>query len=440
MNQKKRSPKIRKELSVFDEELNLQFNPSEFLPDLPSHAKEDLSLTAPKRETIGGQSGDEWRTNGRQSEDKRETDFHEMEDKRGTKWGTTGRTNGRQSEDKRETNSPFSSLVGLQRKIILLVYSSSKFSRSRISEPLTLEHIAKILEIRDGSVKKSIQRLKQKGVLKTAEIKIGRAGWAKYEMPDPVFQEILHQETEDKRETIGGQTGDKRGTKWGTKRETSSLSSSSYLDLNKTTTTENAEFEKTSDFISDPVWSQIDLDPLKEIGFNTLHVAQVQKQGLHSPKTLQDSIYAFKFDLNANGRGSKISGEPLNFFMGILRKGPYAPPQNYESPEDRQLREYLEAKEKLLEKRRENLNRVKELEFEEWLDPLSKSEKETLAPMGTNEHLKRSQLRNHFDEHIWEEKKKEIIIGFAGERSSELLLSIEKSEYDSTSTPPLNPP
>ena len=204
MNQKKRSPKIRKELSVFDEELNLQFNPSEFLPDLPSHAKEDLSLTAPKRETIGGQSGDEWRTNGGRMEDK---------------W---------------ETNSPFSSLVGLQRKIILLVYSSSKFSRSRISEPLTLEHIAKVLEIRDGSVKKSIQRLKQKGVLKTAEIKIGRAGWAKYEMPDPVFQEILHQETEDKRETkrrlsvslfiewetngglkgrqLGRQTGDNRRT------------------------------------------------------------------------------------------------------------------------------------------------------------------------------------------------------------------------------------
>ena len=40
MNQKRKGPKIRKELSVFDEELNLPFNPSDFLPDLPSHVKE----------------------------------------------------------------------------------------------------------------------------------------------------------------------------------------------------------------------------------------------------------------------------------------------------------------------------------------------------------------------------------------------------------------
>ena len=167
---------------------------------------------------------------------------------------------------------PFSSLVGLQRKIILLVYSSSKFSRSRISEPLTLEHISNRLEIRDGSVKKSIQRLKQKGVLKTAEIKIGRAGWAKYEIPDPVFQEILHQETEDKRETIRGQSEDKRGTKRGTKWETSpSSSSSKILDLKELTTSE------PSDSIKNPESES----PGSRMGQNRLRVPSMKSVLTH---------------------------------------------------------------------------------------------------------------------------------------------------------------
>ena len=35
----KRKTRVRPELSIFDEELNVQFNPVEFLPDVPSHAR-----------------------------------------------------------------------------------------------------------------------------------------------------------------------------------------------------------------------------------------------------------------------------------------------------------------------------------------------------------------------------------------------------------------
>ena len=39
-----------------------------------------------------------------------------------------------------------------------------------------------------------------------------------------------------------------------------------------------------------------------------------------TPEELQESIYAFAFDLVENQKGKTITGPPLNYFMGILRK------------------------------------------------------------------------------------------------------------------------
>src|SRR5438309_1730772 len=90
-----------------------------------------------------------------------------------------------------------------------------------------------------------------------------------------------------------------------------------------------------------------------EIRFGRHQVAQIAREGKFSPDELQDSIYAFAFDLSENGKAKTITGVPLNYFMGILRRGPYAAPSNYESPEVRQKRLYLESKEKQRKKQQE---------------------------------------------------------------------------------------
>ncbi len=40
-------------------------------------------------------------------------------------------------------------------------------------------------------------------------------------------------------------------------------------------------------------------------------------------------------------KGSEISVHALNYFMGILRRGPHTPPSNNETPHARQMRLYL---------------------------------------------------------------------------------------------------
>ena len=91
-----------------------------------------------------------------------------------------------------------------------------------------------------------------------------------------------------------------------------------------------------------------------------------------TPKQVQDSINAFAFDLYENKRGEKIKTSPLNLFMGILKGGnEYNPPKNFESEEDRFLREQVEAEREKLEKRQQMQSELKELKYKNWLLDLS---------------------------------------------------------------------
>jgi hypothetical protein len=91
--------------------------------------------------------------------------------------------------------------------------------------------------------------------------------------------------------------------------------------------------------------------------------------------------------------------------MGILRRGPYAAPSNYESPDVRQKRLYLESKEQQRKKRQELNDRLETVEFEEWLEKLSLDQraavvppKEFAKPGGTAHNY---QMREYFRENVW---------------------------------------
>ena len=161
-------------------------------------------------------------TNQRQTEDKAET-------QQGTKW--------RQTEDKVETIVEFSSLVGLQRALVIFLYGSCKAARSYETEKLSIEHIAKSCETSVSSAKKTLQRLEQKNFLQRVKFKDGRGGWTIYELKNEVFQDLLRAETEDKLETKRRQTRDKVGTQLETQPRTTSPYSSSNNNLNINTNT-----------------------------------------------------------------------------------------------------------------------------------------------------------------------------------------------------------
>jgi hypothetical protein len=293
----------------------------------------------------------------------------------------------------------------LQRKITLFIYEICRVSRSRITSPLSTEHLANTCQTTKFSVQKTIQRLENKKVISRNSFKNGRGGWTRYELSDAIFQEIMHEEMQSKLRTNLGQTQDKPRSEPRTELRTSPSSSSSYIN-NKTTTTES-----TRDLTEE--WQAIDMEPLKDIGFTAIHLTQIAQQGKLSAEIVQDSIYAFDFDLKNNRKGATLKGNPLNYLMGILRNGqPYAPPSNYESPQDREMRIYLKRKREIENARAAKEDELIKLTFAEWEREQSEDNKQALLPedIRTSRLLgaKQASLRAYFVREIWPQKRKEL--------------------------------
>lgn len=318
-----------------------------------------------------------------------------------------------QTEDKVETklrtnlgqnnsSSSFYSISGLQKKITTLIYENCKASRDKMTIPMSIEHIAISCYTSKLSVRKTIQRLVQKRIILRVEFKNGRSGWTRYGIDNDIFQEILHNETEDKLRTKLGQTEDKVRTELRTELRT--IPSSSSSNYNITTTSEKDFLEK---------WS-LDIEPLLKIGFTKTHLEQIYSQKKLEPEIVQDSIYAFAFDLEENNKAGSIKGAPLNFFMGILRNGkPYAPPVNYESPSDKAMRVYLERKEMLKKQRAEIEEKSCLLAFEEWFVVLPVEEKKKYSIHGVDFNPDSKSVKSiafsKFKKEIWENMKNKII-------------------------------
>jgi hypothetical protein len=316
-------------------------------------------------------------------------------------------TNRQQTDNKLVTKTTFSMVVGLQRLCLLFIYKSSKANRNKITEPLTLEHIAHSLKTSVGTIKTTLQRLEKKKYLIRVSFKNGRGGWSIYELPENIFAEIFRMEIDNKLTTNWQQSDNKVAAEPATELATS-LSSSSGFN-NKTTTTNGIEEPKNLP----EGWHGLCIDSLSDIGFTMTHLVQIAQQGRLSAEIIQDSIEAFAFDLKYNQKAKTLKSSPLNYFMGIVRNGqPYAPPSNYESPQDREMRMYLERKQKIEQARAAREEELMKITFNEWDRKQSEEYKQSLLPEDVrySQFLgsKQAALRSYFAKEIWPQKRREL--------------------------------
>ena len=291
----------------------------------------------------------------------------------------------------------FSTLVGLQRSIMILIYQECKKSLSKITDPLTLEYISSHVEAGKNTLKTNIYRLVIKKYLIRKEFKNGRGGWTRYWLPEEVFHEILQNENSDKLTTNRKQTVNKVHSKPTT--NTFPLSSSSYYN----TTTEMPE-----------EWLKIDLFEASEFGFTNEHVFQLYKLGTLESEIVNNSIDFFLFDLKNNNKATEIKTNPISYFMGIMKRiGFYSAPENYESKRERAMRIYLANQKKIEERECEIEEKIIDLESQKWIAGLSEEEKQKIIP----DNLKNIQisaprmaaLRTYFKNSVWQDKRKQIV-------------------------------
>jgi hypothetical protein len=327
---------------------------------------------------------------------------------------TTLTTTNRQQTGNITTKVPFSSLVGLQRAIIIFIYNECKIARSKTTESLTLEHLSMALKASCGCIKTTIQRLEAKGVVGRVEFKNGRGGWSKYTIPDLLFQELLQYESNNKLVTNWKQT-DNSLVYQPTKQPTTS--SGSNISINTITTLPED-------------LKQIDCSPLAEIGFNESHIIQIHREYIQKPELvlsaeiIQNSIHALAFDLKHNS--VVFRQPPAVLLVSVLKKGkPYSSvtPEKCLTPREEAMQEYLLAQEKRNLKILEIESKTKEFSLQEWLSTLSEEEilnfnsQNNVCPPGVPERIfqisrKKKALscaKDYFDTIIWPQKRKQIL-------------------------------
>jgi len=88
----------------------------------------------------------------------------------------------------------FSRLVGNQREIIIALYKNMKINKSDATGELTLESISKLAGVNQKSLKNTLFRLSNAGLIFRSDQKIGRGGWVKYKVNPHIIREIQEKE------------------------------------------------------------------------------------------------------------------------------------------------------------------------------------------------------------------------------------------------------
>lgn len=287
-------------------------------------------------------------------------------------------------------------IIGKERALLFYVFKKCQSKGSMETGSITTEELSEILGISAVRVRNLIFRLSKKSLLEVSKYKNGHAGWRRFKLSEENFSKLSFNEN----------------------------LSNSFLDKPMTSAVPVSKIspEKKSN-ASDSVqvtplgqeWEDIDFQCLKSIGFTKAHIAQLAQTNKLTPSMVQDSINAFSFDLEHNKKAQKItSGNPLGFFMGIIRKGTvYAAPSNYESANDRTMRLYLEKKRADEEKRASIEKELSDLDFNEWSAGLTASEKEKYMPAEIAQQKmtapKVSHLRSYHKENIWPKKRAALL-------------------------------
>lgn len=292
-------------------------------------------------------------------------------------------------------------LSGKEAELVQLLFKRCVNAGARQTEKFSSHILCEAMKVSTRRLRNLVERLVKKNILIISSSKRGNGSWRQFTLPNAVYQDMalnhLDSNSPTKRQQLDSD--------W-TATKTAEPPSSSSLYY-KTTTTESENAEKLP-----PLWDELDISPLIPIRFNRNHLIQLAQLGKLTPQEMQDSIYAFAFDLEVNGKGKEINGSALNYFMGILRKGCYAAPSNYESPEVRQQRLYVETKERERKALEELDARLEVVEFDLWLATVPDNEKVRLVPpldftkLGSQGHI--VQMKEYFREKVWPERRERM--------------------------------
>jgi predicted transcriptional regulator len=200
-----------------------------------------------------------------------------------------------------------SALVGLQRQILIFLFTESQANRSDISSPMTLEHLVEQFGSTEKTVKNAIYRLTKKSLISRVEYKNGRGGWTRYKISKDAFQEILRNDTVSKVVANRKQTVSKVPAKPEAQPEAASpvvVVSSNNLNTTNTEAPDDPCFVIPND-----------LSGL----ISRRQLSEFIREGKTSEWELQVSLDAFAYDLRNKLITMRNSSNPVSILIGEIK-------------------------------------------------------------------------------------------------------------------------
>ena len=205
------------------------------------------------------------------------------------------------------------------------------------------------------------------------------------------------------------QTGCKPGAKPGAEPGANLSSSSSYIDIKKTTTTQTNKKSQLN--------SVIIPESLAAVGMTENHLSQVWAKYPHAIPNLQRSLEALAYDIDWAGgietfkQQNKINNL-FGWFFGAIKAGGYESKNDgFLTDEERGEIETLERLKEQKEKREARKQELEELMFDEWLTSKTKKEIESIKPP-VGEYMglfHKSELRAYFVENEMAKFKENLL-------------------------------
>jgi hypothetical protein len=293
-------------------------------------------------------------------------------------------------------------LYGYQKTLFFFIVDRC-FSRGMLNTgAICNSSLAELLETSFRMVKTTIHRLVGKNLITREKGKRGRGGFYVFSIDESIRAASL----EYKRLLVTEESMDIKKP-----------SNSHHIDINNTQLSETSLLPE----LHEEAWQNIDIGPLKKIGFSKVHLKQLSLIPTLSSKTVQNSVCAFAFDLDNNNKAKRIDGDPVNYFMGILRStGVYNPPKNYEAPQERQMRLWMEEmKQRDTEPRRVKIEEEAfNLSFNKWFEKFTDEQKMEFLPKNLrvnspaiDNHAAKEKAINYFRKEIWPNIKSKIESG-----------------------------
>lgn len=260
-------------------------------------------------------------------------------------------------------------LTGIQRKIFLYIVEICCAKGELETGNISTSDIIEFTNCSYGSIKMSLKRLIDKGLIIRYPGKRSKGGYINLGLTkemraaalaverDKQFIPIIHKQILQKTQNLDNELDNNTET---------------YNNSNKN----NIIINKLSEG-----WENIDFSPLQEIGFSESHLKQIFQSKRNSPEIVQQSIYHFAFALQyKRGEIEKKYKGAMNAIMSVLVKGNSWYEENYESPQEKALRRFLENKKRREMNVKKMIDELVTMEFPKWKGDLSDKQIAEIVP------------------------------------------------------------